>query len=391
MTLALDGIRVIDLCRSYPPAYASMFLADFGADVIKVDPPGFTSPIPVPGGPEAQAAWYSLDRNKKSLLLNMRDPEGLDIFYRLVESADVLLENSKPGTMERLKIGYDILAGINPRLIYCSVSGYGQDGPYALIPGHDSNYLSISGVLSMIGEKGGPPIAPGNLVADLAGSGMFSLSAILLALLARGKTGKGQFIDVSYTDTAFSLAGFETALYFLTGMEPRRGETLRTGSEPFCATYETKDGKWFNIACIEPKLWINLCRALDREDLISHQWTFDQEIKSKVFTELREIFKTKTRDEWWDWAKDKEIAAAPVLELNEAFEDPQIQHRKMLLELDHPALGKIKQAGFPIKMSETPASFSRFGPTPGQDSDAILIDLGFSSDQINKLREQGIV
>ncbi|MFH1091480.1 MAG: CaiB/BaiF CoA-transferase family protein, partial [Pseudomonadota bacterium] len=330
-------------------------------------------------------------RNKKSILLNLRAEKGLEVFYKLAEKSDVLIENSRPGTMEKLRIGYAKLSEINPRLIYCSVSGYGQTGPYKMIPGHDSNYLSISGVLSMIGEKDGPPVMPSNLVADMAGAGMFPLAGILIALMAREKTGRGQFLDMSYMDGVASMAGFETAMYLLTGMEPRRGEFLRGGSEPFLHTYKTKDGKWFNIACLEPNLWRNLCKALDREDLIPQQWTGDPQKKEEMFTFFRETFLTRTRDEWWEWAKDKDIAASPVLELVESFDDPQIRDREMILELDHPTLGKVKQAGFPLKLSETPGRFKDFGPTPGRDTLEVLQGLGYTEKDIEALRQAGAI
>ena len=391
MIEALEGLKVIDLTRSYPPAYAAMFLADFGAEVVKVDPPGFVMPIPVAGGVEAMAAYYSTDRNKKSILLSLKSDKGLEVFYKLAEKADVLIENSRPGTMEKLRIGYSTLSEMNPRLVYCSVSGYGQTGPYKMIPGHDSNYLSFAGVLSMIGEKDGPPIMPGNLVADMAGAGMFPLAGILIALLAREKTGRGQFLDMAYMDGVVSMAGFETAMYLMTGWEPKRGEFLRGGSEPFLHTYKTKDGKWFNIACLEPNLWRNLCKAFDREDLIPHQWPADPQKKEELFTFFRETFLTKTRDEWWEWAKDKDIAASPVLDLVESFEDPQIKDREMIMEFDHPKIGKVKQAGFPLKLSDTPGRFKDFGPAPGRDTMEILQGLGYSEADIEALQQAGAI
>ncbi|UCE74338.1 MAG: CoA transferase [Methanomassiliicoccales archaeon] len=387
----MEGLKVIDLCRSYPPAFAAMILADYQAEVIKVDPPGYRFPIPMKGGTEAFSAFYALDRNKKSLSLNLKSEQGREIFFKLAKQADVIIENSKPGSMEKLGIGYLTIRNLNPRIIYCSVSGYGQDGPYKMYPGHDSNYLALSGILDMIGEKGGPPVTPSNLIADMAGAGVFSLTGILMALLAREKTGKGQFIDISYTDAVFSLLSFETAMYFLTGIAPRRGETFRTGSEPCYASYKTKDGKYFNIACVEPRLWENLCRALDLDQLIPYQWPTDEKKRKEVFSLLRRTFIKKTRNEWWEWVKDKDIGAAPVSELEEAFNDPQLVHRKMIIDLDHPNLGKVKQVGFPFKLSDAVCKFRNFAPIAGQDTTGILNDLGYGEKEINELKALGVI
>ena len=281
MKAALENLKVIDLCRSYPPAFASAIMADFGAHVIRIDVPGFSLPIPMEGGSEVFSAYWFLDRNKKGLSLNLKSGQGLEIFYKLAERADVILENSKPGTMDGLGIGYKAIRKKTPRIIYCSVSGFGKNGPYSHLPGHDPNYLSIAGALGLLGEKDRPPIIPSNIIADMAGAAMHSLTAIMIALLAREKTGKGQFIDISYTDAVFSLLAAQTATYFLTGTPPRRGEHMMTGSEPFLANYQTKDGNYINIACVEPWLWENLCLSLRCEEFIPHQWTKDQKKKEE--------------------------------------------------------------------------------------------------------------
>jgi len=390
MKEALKHIKVIDLCRSYPPAFASAIMADFGADVIKIDVPGFSFPLPMLQGPESLAFWF-LDRNKRALSLKLKSEKGREIFFQLARQSDVIIENSKPGTMDTLGIGYSTIKEINPRIVYCSVSGYGQDGPYSQLPGHDSNYLSIAGALSLLGEKDGPPIIPSNIIGDMAGAGMHSLAAVLIALMARENTGQGQFIDVSYTDGVFSLLAVQTALYLLTGIPPRRGEHLLTGSEPFFSNYRTKDGQYFNIACIEPWLWENLCNALGCEEFIPYQWTLDKKKKEEMFSFFEKTFLTKTRDEWWEWVKGKDIAAAPVLHLEEAFDDPQIVHRLMIQEVEHPTLGKIKQLGTPFKLSETPARHKRFSPTPGQHTDEILRELGYEDQDIKDFKERGAV
>ncbi len=237
MTQALEGIKVLDLTRAYPSAAASMVLADFGADVIRVDPVG-TSIIRLPylKVTEAEfAAYLSQNRNKRSIKVNFRSEQGREVVYKLARESDVFLENSRPGTMERLGMSYETLKGINPRLIYCSVSGYGQDGPYRDLIGHDANFLGVSGVLSLIGPKDGPPTPPSNIVEGMAGAGLCPVIGILIALIAGEKTGRGKFVDISYTDGAFSLLSFEVTQHFLTGKVRMRGETVQTGAEP-CAS-----------------------------------------------------------------------------------------------------------------------------------------------------------
>jgi crotonobetainyl-CoA:carnitine CoA-transferase CaiB-like acyl-CoA transferase len=388
---ALKGLKVIDLCRSYPPGLAAMFLADFGADVIKIDTPGFLPPVPFEEDPERFAAHYALDRNKRSLSIKLKSNEGLAIFFKLAKGADIIIENSTPGTMEELGIDYGTIKTMNPKIVYCSVSGYGQTGPYRSLPGHDSNYLSISGALGLIGEKGGPPITPSNLVADMSGGAMHSLAAILIALLSREKSGKGQYIDISYTDAVLSLLTFEASIYFLTRIVPKRGETWRTGSEPFYSSYKTKDGKYINVACIERRLWEDLCRALGCGQFIPFEWAKDDKKREEIFSFFIKTFLTKTRDEWWEWAKDKRIALTPVLDLNEALNDSQLRHREMILELEHVNHGRIKQTGFPLKLSESPAAFRRFSPRPGEHTLEILKELGYDDQQIGHFKTAGVI
>jgi crotonobetainyl-CoA:carnitine CoA-transferase CaiB-like acyl-CoA transferase len=391
MTQALEGVRVLDLCRGYPPAFAAMFLADFGADVIKIDPTGFIFPHPVKTTEEKWSAYYHLDRNKRSIKINLRSDRGREVLYKLAKEADVLIENSRPGTMERLGIGYDTLKKTNPRIIFCAVSGYGQDGPYRDLVGHDANYLGVAGALSLIGPKDGPPSMPSNIIADMAGAGLHPLIGILIALVAREKTGRGQFIDISYTDCVFSLLGFDVALYLCSGELRRRGKTVPTGGEPCSAIYQTKDGEYLAIQFIELQFWANFCEQIGRPDLVPLQWPQNDNERQRMFAFLRELFLAKTRDEWWEWAKDKQVMFGPVRYLEEALVDPQLRHRQMVVEIDHPTLGKITQVGNPLKLSETPHTFRRFGPFPGQHTDEILEGLNYSKQQIEEIRKEGAI
>jgi len=368
-----------------------MFLGDFGAEVIRVDPPAVT----LPAGDidlERLAAFQTVHRNKKSIIINLKSEDGQAVLRKLVERADVLLEGFRPGVMARLGAGYDDLKEINPRLVYCSLSGFGQDGPYALTPAHDMNYISIGGVLSLIGQRNGPPYLPSNLVADFGGAAMHGLAGILIALLARERTGRGQFVDVAYLDSVISLLSQEAPNYFLTGQVPRRGETRLTGGHPWTNVYRCKDGEYITVACIEPHFWDNLCQALGREDLIQYQrQPYPIEELDKVAEQLAEIFLTKTRDEWFEFFKEKEVCFGPVYYLNETFQDPQVLHRKMMVELDHPRVGKVKQIGLPIKLSDTPGEIKSLGTPNGYGTEEILRELGYSGEDIEALLKGGAV
>jgi len=389
MPQALEGVKVLDLCRGYPPALAAQCMADFGADVIKIDPVGFS--LQIQNNVHGTGAYNHLDRNKQSILINLKSEHGQQILFKLAREADILIENSRPGTMERLGIGYQNLREINPRIIFCAVSGYGQDGPYRDLVGHDANYLAVAGALSLIGPKDGPPCMPSNIIADIAGAGLHSLIGVLLALAAREKTGTGQFIDISYTDSVFSMLGVDIATYLRSKVPVRRGKTALTGSEPCAAVYKTKDGEYLSIEFVEPQFWANFCQHIGRPDLTARQWPQNESERQEMFALLSELFLTKTRDEWWDWAQDKTVMFGPVHYIEEAVEDPHLRHRNMLWQLDHPTLGTVTQVGNPFKLSDTPPKFRSFSPVPGQHTDEVLGGLNYSPEQIDKLKKDGIV
>jgi len=392
MVLALEGIKVLDLCRGYPPAFAAMHLADFGADVIKVDPVGHVATEHVKGASEELMSVYTfIDRNKRSIKINLRSDEGRDLVRELIKKMDVLIENSRPGTMDRLGIGYETVKEINPRLIYCQVSGYGQTGPYRDVVGHDANFMGVSGALSLIGPADGPPCFPSNMVADMAGAALHPLAGILIALIAREKTGEGQLIDISYTDAVFSLIATDVSIHLATGEKRRRGKTMVTGGEPCSSAYQTKDGEYITIQFIEPQFWKNFCDGMGKPELISRQWPQNDEDRKEMFAILRALFLTKTRDEWWEWAKQRQVMMAPVNYIEEAVNDPQLISRQMVMKKEHPVLGKITQLGNPLKLSGTPATYRTYCPHPGQHTDEILSDNNFSKQQIAELKKKEVV
>ena len=399
----LEGIKVLEVVRVGPAAFPGMWLADMGAEVVKVETP---SQAAVKGAgfrtlseKEArEAAFINYNRNKRSIAVNLRTEEGQEILHRLAKWADVLVEGFRPGVMKRLGGDYETLREINPMLIYCSLSGYGQDGPYKDFPGHDINYISLGGALDLIGEADKEPVVPLNFIADYAGAGLHGVIGILLALMARQRIGEGQYVDLAYLDSVISLtANICAARFFSHGFVPQRGASPLSGGYPFYSVYQTKDGKCLSIGCMEPWLWENLCRALGREDFIpyhfeSPHWEQAPDDKYKeVKEQLKQVFLTKTRDEWFDFLAKHDVCVGKVYSWDEVFTDPQVLHRQMLVEVEHPTLGKIKHVGIPIKLSKTPGSVRRVGPYLGEHTDELLRELGYMAEAISELRQKGVI
>jgi crotonobetainyl-CoA:carnitine CoA-transferase CaiB-like acyl-CoA transferase len=371
-----------------------MLLADFGADVTLVEAvPGASAKLGTTGvrrseAAERAAAFNALGRGKKSIALNLKEEEARKIFYRMVEGADVVIEGFRPGVVKRLGVDYDTLSAINPRIICCSISGFGQTGPYANLVGHDINYIAIGGALGVTGRPGQPPAIPVNLLADFAGGGLTAAFAICLAIIAREKTGRGQYIDVGMSDGVLSLMTSAFSHYFSTGQPIRPGEYLLNGAAPFYNTYRCSDGRWFSIGSIEPHFWGNLCRVLGTEDLLPHQ--FDQPKWPEMIERFAGIFATKTADEWMAILSQYDICAAPVLEMENVVTNEHNLARGMVIELDSP-VGKVKQIGVAPKLSDTPGMPRSTAPLIGQHTDEILVGLGFTAEQIADLRSRGVV
>ena len=401
--LALEGVKILDLSGLAPGAFCTMILADLGAEVIKIEPPT-PSPLagrgPSPKGEERrkEAVYFALNRNKKSVVINLRSEAGRKIFYRLAQQTDVIIEGYRPGVVKRLGVDYDTIRKLNPGIVYCSLSGYGQDGPYCKVPGHDINYISIAGALGLIGPREGPPAIPLNLVSDFAGAPLYAAIGILTALIARNKTGKGQYVDTTYIDGVISMMAFFTSSYFLDGVIPKRGEIFPQGAYPYYAVYETKDGKYITIGCLEPHFWENLCRLLGREDYIPYHFDmshflYKPEDKKwgEISSYLKEVFLTKTRDEWFELLIQNDIPAGKVYTLDEVFTDPQVLHRQMVIEVEHPSLGKVKQVGIAPKLSDTPGKVRSLSPLLGEHTDEVLQELGYSQEEIETLRQEGAI
>lgn len=402
MAGALAGTTVLELTRVSPGSFCTMILADMGADVLKIETPPALSPASGSGmsaRTERQAAFSYVNRNKRSLGLNLQAPEGQTILQQLAAQADVLVEGFRPGVMPRLNADYTTLSRINPRLVYCSLSGFGQDGPYRDLPAHDLNYLAISGVLNLIGAVDRPPAIPLNIIADYGGAAMHGVVGVLLALYARHRTGRGQHVDIAYLDATLSLLAATPLMAnaFADGVLPQRGHGPYTGLYAFYTTYETRDGRRLSVGCSEPWLWQNLCAALGRSDLapysrrLEHLTRAPSPEEAGVREQLQAIFLQRTRADWLAYLADKNVCIGPVHTAAEVFADPQVQHRQMLLEHRTSTGDVVHQAGIALKLSDTPGSVRHLGPRLGEHTAEVLSALGYSETEQQRLREQDIV
>lgn len=392
---ALDGVKILELARVLPGEFCTMLLADMGAEVLKIETPG------APETPEdkRRAAFAYANRNKRSLALNLKAPEGQSIFHALARTADVIVEGFRPGVMKRLGGDWETIRTLNPRIVYCSLSGFGQDGPYRDRPAHDLNYLSLAGVLGLIGEAERKPAIPLNIIADYGGASLHGALGVVLALFARERTGQGQHVDVAYLDTTLSLLAATPNLrfFFSDGIAPRRGAGFLSGTYPYYAVYETKDRQLLSIACTEPWLWENFCKAIGRPEFVKYSRLADQFVRpanaeeTRAREEIEALIRTRTRDEWYNLLVAHDVCVGKVYDVEEVFEDPQIQARQMVVETEHPELGKVKEVGVALKMSGTPGSVRRAAPYRGEHTDQVLKELGLKPEEIQHLRAKGVV
>lgn len=383
--MALKGIHVLDLSRHAPGPYCTMLLADLGADVVVVEAPqGVTRQVgDEMGVGDRTKAFLPMGRNKRSIALDLKDPAAREACLRLAERADVVVEGFRPGVAARLGVDYESVRKRNPAVVYCAISGYGQTGPYANLPGHDLNYISVSGALGMIGWPGQPPAIPINVLADFAGGGLFAAFSILAAVVSRQRTGTGQYIDMAMSDGTMSLACLAASDYYSSGDPPRPGEYYLNGAYPCYNVYETRDGRWLSLACMEPWFWKNLCELFGCEQYTEHQFNADK--FPEILELLRRRFREKDRDVWFAELSARDICATPVYGLEEALEDPHNRSRGMVTTLEHPKYGTIPQIGVAPKFSATPGRVRTLAPTPGENTREVLLEAGFSEQDIAKI------
>ena len=399
MTGPLEGLKVLELIRVPPGAFCTMMLADMGAEVLKIDTPSATSVAAAPEQAERRAAFQFVNRNKRSIAVNLKQPDGQKLLHQLAADADVLVEGFRPGVMARLGGDYETLRRVNSRLIYCSLSGYGQDGPYRDLPAHDINFLAIAGVLNLIGEPDRLPAIPLNLIADYAGASLHGVVGILLALLARQRTGRGQRVDVSYLDTSLALLAATPMMqtFFRGGTDSHRGVGLSGGAYPYYATYETADGKALAVGCTDAEQWDAFRKAIGLTELEAvgpdeaHLDRVADGTAQAAKAAVQAVLRQKTRDAWVSIFRDRPVRVAPVHAVDEAFDDPHVLARRMAVDVVHPRHGSVRQAGIAIKLSDTPGKVRGAGPALGEHTDAVLQALGYDETRRTELRRAGTV
>ncbi len=384
----LKELKMLDLSRLLPGPYCSLLLADLGMEVLKVEDleQGDYTRMLGPIRKKDSANFLALNRNKKSMKLNLKVKEGKKIFYKLIQSYDIVLESFRPGVLDRLGIGYQELKKRNSRVILCSLSGYGQDGPYRERSGHDINYIGLGGVLEITGQKNGDPILPGVQIADIGGGGMMAAIAILAATVHREKTGEGQFLDISMMDGVVSWLSMHAGKYFMDGDLPKRGDMHLTGRYACYHIYATKDERYISLGAMEQKFWKNFCEAIGRRDLVYKQYIEGEE-QLRVIEEIQKLFKTKTQKEWVDFFKNVDACGEPILTFEEVFQHPQVLHRQMVMEYEHPVEGKIRQVGNPIKSSQFPFEIRTPSPAWGEHTMEVLKAIGYSEEEIKHFKE----
>ena len=391
MSEPLAGIRVLDLTRLLPGGYATLLLADLGADVLKIEEPGRGDYIrwtpPMVG--EYSAAHIALNRDKRSMTLNLKSDEGRALFLRMVAKFDVVLESFRPGVMDRLGVGWEALRARRPDLVYCAITGYGQDGPRAQTAGHDLNYIGYAGVLSVTGD-GGRPVIPALQIGDLAGGAMSAVIAILAALQRRASTGEGGFCDVAMTDGVVSWLSIHAADYFATNVLPQPGRMPLSGAYPCYRVYPASDG-WITVAALEPQFWTVVCRLIERVDLANDAYATGER-RDWVIAELEETFRSRTKAQWMKLFEGHDACVGPVNDLSETFEDVQVRHRAMVVESDDPGPGRFRHLGNPFKITggvERPIKLPP--PAMGEHTEEVLSEIGVDEAEAKDLRSSGVI
>jgi alpha-methylacyl-CoA racemase len=412
VSLPLEGIRVLDLSRLLPGGFCSLLLADFGADVLKVEDTGMGDYIrwspPFYEGAHASARsalFLSLNRNKRSIRIDLKHERGREALLALVREHDVVLESFRPGVLDRLGVGYERMREENPGIVYCAISGYGQNGPKREASGHDMNYLGLIGLLGLTGEHGGGPVQAAGQIADIGGGGLMAAFGIMAALRERdgvparpadrparpGRpgSGEGQLVDVSMSDGALSWLAMVAAAHFADGTVPRRGDLPLAGSLICYRPYECSDG-WVTLGALEPKFWQAWCRGVAREDLIAAQF---ERPGSEAHAQVQEIFKARSRGEWEAFASKHDCCLEPLLELDEALSSELVREREMVVEIEQPGAARpVRQLGIPVKLARTPGEHARLpGPALGEHTEEVLLAAGYSQQEVAELLASGAV
>lgn len=385
----LAGIRVLDLSRLLPGPVATLHLADLGADIVKIEDTAagdYARSMGAGGEGQGPSFFFRLiNRNKRSLRLDLKQPAGVEVFLRLAREADIVVEGFRPGVVDKLGIGYAAVARINPRIVYCSISGYGQTGPYRERAGHDINYIGYAGVLDQIGEAGGAPVVPNFQIGDLLGGALAPLIGILAALVDARACGRGRYVDAAMTDAVLAHAVLPLAGLLGRGMAPARGADLLSGGVPCYGVYATSDGRHMAVGALEEKFWHLLCEAVERPDLKPHGLA-EGEKGAQVREELARVFARRSQAEWIAAFERVDCCVTPVLTIAESLENEQLRARGMIVEADG-----LTQFAPPFKLSDLEFAIERPAPAPGEDSAQILREAGYAETEIDMLKAQGII
>ena len=390
---ALSDVKVLDLTRLLPGGFATMLLADLGAEVLKVEDTGmgdyvrWAPPYYEGADDSAKSALYlALNRGKRSIRLNLKEEAGREVLLALVEDYDVVVEGFRPGVMDRLGVGYEALRERNPKIVYCAITGYGQSGPYTGRSGHDINYLGLTGLLHMTGDREGPPVQAAGQIADLGGGGLMAAYSILAALREAERSGEGQTVDVSMADGALSWLAMAAAQYLADGRAPERGGEALTGGFICYRPYACADGH-VTMGALEPKFWQAFCRGVARDDLLDKQF---ERPGSEAHAEVQRVFLSRTRTEWKDFADEHDCCVEPVLDLGEALASELVREREMVVELDQPGAHEpVRLLGHPVKFSRTPGLPQGPGPALGEHTREVLEGLGYGDEEIAELERSG--
>ena len=392
----LQGLRIVDMSRFLVGPFCAQMLADMGAEVIKIEPLPYGDPIRAAGSKDwggENLFFLARNRNKQSLALDLKQEEGREVLYRLVETADVFVENFRPGAADKIGVGYEKLKHYNPNLIYCAISGYGQDGPERGRPGQDLLLQAFSGLISITGWEDGPPTTVGTLVADMVGA-FHCAYGVAIALLGRERLGIGQRIEVSLLDSLLALQAMEATTYLNTGVLPKKGGAGHGIVPAPYRIFEAQEGA-FALVAPSQDWWLRLCKVPELQDICANPRFVSRESRGEYADALNALLEKRFRDkpvaDWLARFAEADVLAAPVHNYADVFNDPQVIHNEMIITQEHPTAGWIRTVGMPVKMTRTPGHTGAAAPLLGQHTEAVLASLGYSEAEVEQLRSAGVV